>query len=585
MQISKKQKENKENNITSNSLSSSQIALLNSDKPNRYLQQMIKQNSSFKQLSDNFNQISNKSISNIHSIFSSDERKKQVMNMVKKMREKQNVTNKKNNEKMGSIQIDSNSDLFEKNTKILQRSSSVDKGNKAIFIDEQFNKNKQMQTQRNFNDYIDKNNSIDYSKGGNFYQQYATEIPIKLNYESKNKNINNSNYYENKYSNKSSNNKSKYSNNNENLVNKSNNNENKLNNNENRYSNKSTNYENRNSNKSNNHENQYSNNPQNYGNKYSNTSTYTNSSNNYGTNYSNNYEKNQLNNTTNYGMRYSSPINTNENNYLNNTYYGNKFSPSNSKDKNYLNNNNCGKKLSYNEEKISNNHENNRYAIDNYNSNNPNPISYNTIYNNTSQEIKLNNYDNISSIRDSKISKNSFTPVYQRKNLKGDIKNSTPAINNFQNKDNYGNNQNNIDQNLYYEEINLSFEIEHFKISIYPKKKRKKICKDGFHFSIRPKKKKNKDLDYIIESNNLNIIHNESNKNNISQNDFYSGIKLIQFDNGENIFEINLDGSINCINEKLEEEGVLINEKEFKIYDEEMLNKEKEKAIEENLEL
>ena len=253
MQISKKPKENKYNNTTSNSTSSSQFSLLNSDKQNRYFQEIIKQGP-LRQLNDNFNPISNKSISNIHSIFSSDERKKQVMNMIKKMREKQNITNKKNNEKLGTIQLDSNSnsnlDLFEKNTRILQRSSSVDKGNKKIFKDEKFINDKKIETQRNINDFIDKNNSIDYSKGGNFYQQYTNEIPIKLKYE-------------NKLSNIMSNNNNNFYNKNENNINKSSNYENKINksnNYENKYSNNSNYYDNRNLNKPNNNEKKNSNN-------------------------------------------------------------------------------------------------------------------------------------------------------------------------------------------------------------------------------------------------------------------------------------------------------------------------------------
>ena len=63
-------------------------------------------------MNENFKEIPNPLISNIQSIFSSEERKKQVMTMVKKMREKQNPKFRKINENIGSIQL-SNTNIFE----------------------------------------------------------------------------------------------------------------------------------------------------------------------------------------------------------------------------------------------------------------------------------------------------------------------------------------------------------------------------------------------------------------------------------------------------------------------------------------
>ena len=111
MQISTRTKQNKTQSQT-HLKSSSESTQITQEKSNLYLQQFIKQNKSIRNLNENFIEIPNSLISNIQSIFSSEERKKQVMTMVKKMREKQNPKFRKINENIGSIQL-SNTNIFE----------------------------------------------------------------------------------------------------------------------------------------------------------------------------------------------------------------------------------------------------------------------------------------------------------------------------------------------------------------------------------------------------------------------------------------------------------------------------------------
>ena len=94
-----------------------------------------------------------------------------------------------------------------------------------------------------------------------------------------------------------------------------------------------------------------------------------------------------------------------------------------------------------------------------------------------------------------------------------------------------------------------------------------------------------KNSEYKIQTNDFNIINSKiKNKNKYNEEeDYYSGLKIIEFENGENILEIELEGSIKSINKKIKEEGILINDKEFKIYNDDMLEKEKENAVEEAL--
>ena len=79
MQISTRTKQNKTQSQTQLK-SSSESTKITQEKSNVYLQQFIKQNKSIRNLNENFKEIPNPLISNIQSIFSSEERKKQVMN-------------------------------------------------------------------------------------------------------------------------------------------------------------------------------------------------------------------------------------------------------------------------------------------------------------------------------------------------------------------------------------------------------------------------------------------------------------------------------------------------------------------------
>ena len=75
MQISTRTKQNK-NQSQTHLKASSESTQVTQEKSNVYLQQFIKQNKSIRNLNENFKEIPNPLISNIQSIFSSEERKK-----------------------------------------------------------------------------------------------------------------------------------------------------------------------------------------------------------------------------------------------------------------------------------------------------------------------------------------------------------------------------------------------------------------------------------------------------------------------------------------------------------------------------
>ena len=405
MQISTRTKQNKTQSQT-HLKSSSESTQITQEKSNLYLQQFIKQNKSIRNLNENFKEIPNPLISNIQSIFSSEERKKQVMTMVKKMREKQNPKFRKINENIGSIQL-SNTNIFEIQSKrSMQKSSSVNKA----YDDRYYNLNKE--------EYL---------------------------YETKT-NKSNINKYNKQYSNDN---------------------------------------------------------------------------------------KSDLNDNLNVIYR-------NNNNDINNM-----------------------KSSTYTRGKKRNGAEQNLFYS---------PNIFNTNNHTSNNKINYNN-DNMIVSQDSQVSN---TPVYQKKCLRGEKRHLTPNLNSGMSLSKNNNNDISIVSN---------YEIETFKLNIINKKKRKKITKDSFYFSIKTKKKKMKNSEYKIQTNDFNIINSKiKNKNKYNEEeDYYSGLKIIEFENGENILEIELEGSIKSINKKIKEEGILINDKEFKIYNDDMLEKEKENAVEEAL--
>jgi hypothetical protein len=190
MQISTRTKQNKTQSQT-HLKSSSESTQITQEKSNLYLQQFIKQNKSIRNLNENFKEIPNPLISNIQSIFSSEERKKQVMTLVKKIREKQNSKSRKINENIGSIQL-SNTNIFEiQSKKNMQKSSSVTKAyndryynlNKEEYLYEtktnksninKYNKQDSIDTKSDLNDnlnviYRNNNNDIINMKSKYFY--------------------------------------------------------------------------------------------------------------------------------------------------------------------------------------------------------------------------------------------------------------------------------------------------------------------------------------------------------------------------------------------------------------------------------
>ena len=226
---------------------------------------------------------------------------------------------------------------------------------------------------------------------------------------------------------------------------------------------------------------------------------------------------------------------------------------------------------------VKNNNKNNSYQIDRK-KNKGNQALYFTKNNEIYNENQINNYDNVLKSNDSK---NSNNHVYQKKNVRGEKRHLTPVLNSNNiiiNNDNKEQTKDEIFNDEYYE-------IESFKINIINKKKKRKITTDSFYFAIKPKKKYKKKIntEYKIQSNNFNLEKKNYKNQFKNDNDLYTGIKIIQFDNGENVYELKLNGSIKLINQKLKEEGITINDKEFKIFDEYMLKQEKEKAIEEAL--
>ena len=228
-----------------------------------------------------------------------------------------------------------------------------------------------------------------------------------------------------------------------------------------------------------------------------------------------------------------------------------------------------------------NDKKNNSYQIDKK-KNKSNQALYFTHNNEIYNDNQINNYDNVLTSKDSQISKNSNN-VYQKKSVRGEKRHLTPNLNSNNKINNNDFNEQQKDEIINDED----YEIESFKINIINKKKKKKNTTDSFYFAIKPKKKYKKkiSIEYKIQSNNFSLVkkNNKYNQYKNKENNLYSGIKIIQFDNGENVFELKLDGSIKLINQKLKEEGITINDKEFKIFDENMLKKEKEKAVEEAL--
>ena len=180
MQISTRSKQNKTQSQT-HLKASSESTQVTQEKSNVYLQQFIKQNKSIRNLNENFKEIPNPLISNIQSIFSSEERKKQVMTMVKKMREKQNPKSRIINENIGSIQL-SNTNIFEIQTKRnMQKSSSVTKA----YDDRYYNLNNEEYL------YETKTNKSNINK---FNKQYSNDTKSDLN-DNVNVIYRNNNYY------------------------------------------------------------------------------------------------------------------------------------------------------------------------------------------------------------------------------------------------------------------------------------------------------------------------------------------------------------------------------------------------------
>ncbi len=152
------------------------------------------------------------------------------------------------------------------------------------------------------------------------------------------------------------------------------------------------------------------------------------------------------------------------------------------------------------------------------------------------------------------------------------------------------------EQKIKKEENKIVFEnlkINRFKLNILSKRKRKKIAEDNFSFSIKSKNNKLLKRNSLrIESNSFKLKSSQINNNefikekkNIFKSKNYSGFKLIQIENGKEIFSMEINNSIKYLNNELKGKKITVNGKEFKFINEEMLKLEKEKAIEEALNL
>ena len=252
----------------------------------------------------------------------------------------------------------------------------------------------------------------------------------------------------------------------------------------------------------------------------------------------------------------------------------------------------------------------------------------NLIYQDNSNNLNLNNHDNFNN-QNSEYQVNYLNTDlnYQGRNYLGNefyeqINNENLNDNNFvsaENKVNYNNiinqklniNENNKkiplserirvskiekEQKIKKEENKIVFEnlkINRFKLNILSKRKRKKIVEDNFSFSIKSKNNKLLKRNSLrIESDSFKLKSSQINNNefinekkNIIKSKNYSGFKLIQIENGKEIFSMEINNSIKYLNNELKGKKITVNGKEFKFINEEMLKLEKEKAIEEALNL
>ena len=103
------------------------------------------------------------------------------------------------------------------------------------------------------------------------------------------------------------------------------------------------------------------------------------------------------------------------------------------------------------------------------------------------------------------------------------------------------------EQKIKKEENKIVFEnlkINRFKLNILSKRKRKKIVEDNFSFSIKSKNNKLLKRNSLrIESDSFKLKSSQINNNefinekkNIFKSKNYSGFKLIQIENGKEIF-------------------------------------------------
>ena len=183
MQYTRKKVDNIDKNSYKKSKQKSEN--LNPKNSNLYFNQLIKKNDPIKQLKENMKTISEQVpliSSDIHSIFINDEKRKQVMNMVKKMRDRQLTKSKQS-----LIQI-SSPNIFNRN---LQKSSSV---NRSFGINTNYNNNNYNIPNENFNE----NQNYIYSEENNHNNQmyqtnYIKDINSAFNSET---NKSNNNFYE-----------------------------------------------------------------------------------------------------------------------------------------------------------------------------------------------------------------------------------------------------------------------------------------------------------------------------------------------------------------------------------------------------
>lgn len=284
--------------------------------------------------------------------------------------------------------------------------------------------------------------------------------------------------------------------------------------------------------------------------------------------------------------------------------------------------------------KFNNNNNNQIFGYQDKYCNSPN-LNYqdnfnipNLIYQDNSNNLNLNNHDNFNN-QNSEFQVNYLNTDlnYQGRNYLGNefyeqINNENLNDNNFisaENNVNYNNiinqklniNENNKkiplserirvskiekEQKIKKEENKIVFEnlkINRFKLNILSKRKRKKIVEDNFSFSIKSKNNKLLKRNSLrIESDSFKLKSSQINNNefinekkNIIKSKNYSGFKLIQIENGKEIFSMEINNSIKYLNNELKGKKITVNGKEFKFINEEMLKLEKEKAIEEALNL